>query len=107
MVTSTPKNPDEEREGKGRGREERNKHSTEGWRMCKKWNTANVFSAVSVLSSLAYLCLCRVSETGASGSGKRILYQVCCDQGDTGGLLGEEGGGKGSKHKRSCDCGLM
>lgn len=78
-----------------------------GWRMSKNGNTASVFSAASVLNSLAYLWF--RSKTVTQCRERRLALVmgfnrkcgVTSETGRDGGLAG--GGSGGVEHKRSCD----
>lgn len=74
--------------------------------MSKNGNTASVFSAASVLNSLAYLRFC--SKTVTQCRERRLALVMgfnrkCGVTSKTGWGGGLAGGSRGVEHKRSCD----
>lgn len=85
------------------GRGKKNRKTFWGWRMSKNGNTARVFSAASVLNSLAYLWFSSKTVTHC-GEGRLALVigfnrkcGVTSERGGRDGGAGREGGGNGAQ----------
>lgn len=98
-LTYTVTSPQTSQCGKG----EKNRKTFWGWRMSKNGNTARVFSAASVLNSLAYLWFSSKTVTHCR-EGRLALVMgfnrkcgVTSERGGRDGGAGREGGGNGAQ----------
>lgn len=99
-LTYTVTSPQTSQCGKG---EKKNRKTFWGWRMSKNGNTARVFSAASVLNSLAYLWFSSKTVTHCR-EGRLALVMgfnrkcgVTSERGGRDGGAGREGGGNGAQ----------